>query len=47
VVDKGLNVAEMDAKLLRQIEELWLQMIELNKEVKGLKAESKALKGGE
>ena len=44
VVENGINVAEMDAKLLRQIEELWLQMIELNKEVKSLKAENKALK---
>ena len=32
VVENGINVAEMDAKLLRQIEELWLHTIELNKE---------------
>ena len=44
VVENGINVAEMDAKLLRQIEELWLQMIALNKEVKSLKAENEALK---
>ena len=51
MVNTGLDVAEMDAKLLRQIEELWLQMIDLNQEVKdlnqevkGLKAENEALK---
>jgi len=38
VVENGLNVAEMDAKLLRQIEELWLHMIELKKENVALKA---------
>jgi len=32
VVVNGINVAEMDAKLLRQIEELWLHVIELKKE---------------
>ena len=38
VVENGLNVAEMDAKLLRQIEELWLHMIELKKENDALNA---------
>jgi len=36
VVDQGIDVAQMDATLLRQIEELWLHMIELKKENKML-----------
>jgi len=32
VVKNGINVAEMDAILLRQIEELWLHVIELKRE---------------
>jgi len=37
VQGNGLDVAEMDATLLRQIEELWLHMIELKKENQQLK----------
>jgi len=37
VVKEGINVAEMDATLLRQIEELWLHLIELKKENELLK----------
>ncbi len=36
VVENGINVAEMDAKLLRQIEELWLHTIEASKEKEAL-----------
>jgi len=39
VSKKGIDVAEMDATLLRQIEELWLHMIELKKENDALKTE--------
>ncbi len=38
VVENGVNVAEMDAKLLRQIEELWLHVIELKKKNDALEA---------
>ena len=41
---KGVNVVEMDAALLRQIEELWLHVIELKKENVELKKEIEALK---
>lgn len=34
----GYNVAEMDAKLLRTVEELSLQLIELNRKIEELKA---------
>lgn len=44
VVENGINVAEMDAKLLQQIEELWLHMIELKKENEELKKELATLK---
>ncbi len=44
VVSEGINVAEMDAKLLRQIEELWLHVIELNKKNETLEAEVQLLK---
>lgn len=40
----GVNLGEMDAKLLRKIEELTLYMIEMNKEIKTLKEENKILK---
>jgi hypothetical protein len=40
----GLGVGEMNMKLLKKIEELTLYVIELNKEVKGLKTENKELK---
>lgn len=38
VQTKGYNVAEMDANLLRTVEELTLQLIELRKQVEQLKA---------
>jgi hypothetical protein len=38
VSNNGLDVAKMDATLLRQIEELWLHMIELKKENEALRA---------
>jgi len=44
VEEQGINVAEMDATLLRQIEELWLHVIDLKKENETLKAELEALK---
>ena len=37
VVEDGINIAEMDAILLRQIEELWLHVIKLSEENKALK----------
>ena len=44
VVESGINLGEMDAKLLQKIEELTLYMIEMNKEVKLLKQENYELK---
>jgi len=44
VSENGFNVAEMDATLLRQIEELWLHMIELKKENEELRTEISNLK---
>ncbi len=43
VEQDGINVAEMDATLLRQIEELWLHVIDLKKENETLKVEVKNL----
>ncbi len=40
----GIDMVEMDATLLRQIEELWLHVIDLKKENEALKAEVKGLK---
>jgi len=40
---KGIDVAVMDATLLRQIEELWLHIIEMKKENEQLKEQVKAL----
>lgn len=37
VTEKGINLGEMDAKLLQKIEELTLYLIEQNKEIKELK----------
>jgi hypothetical protein len=39
VVKNGINLGEMDAKLLEKIEELTLYVIQLNKEIKQLKEE--------
>ncbi len=44
VEENGIEMAEMDATLLRQIEELWLHMIELKKENEALKTEVAELK---
>lgn len=44
VIEKGINVAEMDAKLLEKIEELTLYSIEQNKQIKQLQEENKILK---
>jgi len=44
MANNGLDVSKTSAKLMEKIEELTLYMIELNKEVKALKAENKLLK---
>ncbi len=44
VKEKGINVAEMNAILLKKIEELTLNVIELNKKVETLEKENQALK---
>ncbi|PXW14310.1 hypothetical protein C8D70_10712 [Chryseobacterium sp. CBTAP 102] len=44
VEENGINLGEMDAKLLEKIEELTLYVIQLNKEVKELRAENADLK---
>lgn len=44
VNDNGINMVEMDATLLRQIEELWLNMIDLNDKLTNLEKENKQLK---
>ncbi len=43
VVKEGVYVGEMQAKLLEKVEELTLYVIELNKEVEGLREENKKL----
>lgn len=47
MVNTGLDVAEMDAKLLEKIEEAFLYIIELNKKVKALELENKQLKANQ
>lgn len=44
VIENGINVAEMQAKLLQKIEELTLYVIDQQKEIKELKNELKVLK---
>jgi len=44
VIENGINLGEMNAKLLQKIEELTLYMIDVNKEVKQLKSENQELK---
>jgi len=44
VSKNGLDMVEMDATLLRQIEELWLHVIELKKENDALREDVKILK---
>lgn len=43
VEENGVEMVEMDATLLRQIEELWLHVIELKKENEALKEEVRTL----
>lgn len=45
MTEEGLDVAKTSKMFMEKIEELTLYMIELNKEVKALKAENEALKG--
>jgi len=44
VVEAGIDVAKMDAKLLEKIEELTLYMIDMNKQLQDVKTENKELK---
>ncbi|WP_051884557.1 hypothetical protein [Chryseobacterium luteum] len=44
ILKKGINVAEMNAKLMEKIEELTLYSIEQNKQIKYLQEENKTLK---
>jgi len=44
VGEKGVDMVEMDATLLRQIEELWLHVIELKKENKTLNEDNEVMK---
>ena len=46
VIEGGLSVGEMDATLLRQIEELWLHLIAQEKRMEALEQENKQLKQG-
>lgn len=43
VMESGINLGEMDAKLLQKIEELTLYMIQMNKDMTDLKAKNKKL----
>ena len=44
VIENGINLGEMDAKLLQKIEELTLYMIDMNKRVNQLEQENIELK---
>ncbi|VXD10886.1 hypothetical protein [Marinoscillum sp. 108] len=44
VTENGINLGEMDAKLLQKIEELTLYMIDINKQVQQLTLENQELK---
>lgn len=44
MVNNGLNVAEMDAKLLEKIEEAYLYILQLDERLKNVEAENKQLK---
>ncbi|MBS1538654.1 MAG: hypothetical protein JST20_13005, partial [Bacteroidetes bacterium] len=46
VKDKGVNIAEMQAKLLQKVEELTLYVIELKKENNLMKAHMQSLERG-
>lgn len=43
VGENGIDLGQMDATLLRQIEELWLNVIDLNKENKDLRVRNESL----
>lgn len=47
MVEKGLDVATMDAKLLEKLEEMMLYIIELKQEVEQLKQENQSFKSSE
>ena len=42
--ESGINLKDMNLKLLKKVEELTLYMIEMNKEIKDLKEDNQALK---
>ena len=44
VKEKGINIADMNATLLKKIEEITLLMIEQNKRIENLEKENNALK---
>lgn len=44
ITENGIDVAQMDAKLMEKVEELTLYLIEQNKQIEQLKAEVKTLK---
>ena len=44
VLENGIQVGEMNAKLLQKIEELTLYMIEMNKRMKSIEVENMELK---
>lgn len=44
MVETGIDVATVDAKLMEKLEELTLYMIQMNKEIKALKSENEELK---
>lgn len=44
VTENGINLGEMNAKLLQKIEELTLYMIDMNKQMQQLKSENQVLK---
>ena len=44
VTENGINLGEMDAKLLQKIEELTLYLIDVNQQVQQLRSENEALK---
>jgi len=44
VNEKGVDLVEMDATLLQQIEELWLHTIKINEQLQALQKENDALK---
>ncbi len=43
IVDEGIHIGDMNAILLRQIEELWLHLIKMEKQINILKKENESL----